>query len=83
MQFSLAILSLVAVAVADTTCGKNVYTDAEVKTAQDTASSYEKEGSDVDSYPHQYNNYEGFKFPIPGPWYEFPIVGADAYDGGK
>jgi hypothetical protein len=32
----------------------------------------------TDSYPHQYNNYEGFNFPTTGPWYEFPILSGHA-----
>jgi len=36
------------------------------------------------SYPHQYNNYEGFEFPDEGPWYEFPILSSDeVYAGGS
>lgn len=37
-----------------------------------------------DSYPHQYNDYEGFSFPTSGPWYEFPILNSfQVYTGGS
>ncbi|KAK4198929.1 putative guanyl-specific ribonuclease [Triangularia verruculosa] len=37
-----------------------------------------------DSYPHRYNNYEGFNFPTPAPWYEYPIMKTYAvYNGGS
>ena len=36
------------------------------------------------SYPHTYNNYEDFDFPINGPYQEFPIMSDfDEYDGGS
>lgn len=38
----------------------------------------------TDSYPHRYNNYEGFNFPTPAPWYEYPIMKTYAvYTGGS
>lgn len=41
-------------------------------------------GQDEDSYPHEYHNYEGFDFPVPGTYYEFPIMrDGDVYDGGS
>jgi hypothetical protein len=37
-----------------------------------------------DNYPHRYNNYEGFDFPTPGPWYEYPIMSSHSvYNGGS
>lgn len=37
-----------------------------------------------DSYPHQYNDYEGFSFPTAAPWYEFPILSSfKVYTGGS
>jgi hypothetical protein len=38
----------------------------------------------VGSYPHVYNDYEGFSFPTAKPWYEFPILSSYApYTGGS
>lgn len=36
-----------------------------------TQSGSEEGSSD---YPHQYNDYEGFNFPVSGPYYEYPIM---------
>ena len=36
-----------------------------------------------DNYPHRYNDYEGFDFPISGPYQEFPIKESGVYYGGK
>ena len=37
-----------------------------------------------DKYPHQYEDYEGFSFPDPGPYYEFPILSSyKVYTGGS
>ncbi|OTA80808.1 hypothetical protein M434DRAFT_86027, partial [Hypoxylon sp. CO27-5] len=38
-----------------------------------------------DEYPHQYNDYEGFKFPDAAPYYaEFPILSSfKPYTGGS
>lgn len=39
---------------------------------------------DINDYPHQYNNYEDFNFPVPGEYFEFPIMAdGDVYDGGS
>ena len=36
------------------------------------------------TYPHKYNNYEGFDFPVTGPYEEFPILKSGAvYSGGS
>jgi hypothetical protein len=32
---------------------------------------------------HQYNNYEGFNFPVSGPYEEFPILENGVYTGGS
>lgn len=38
----------------------------------------------TDSYPHRYNNYEGFSFPTAAPWYEYPIMKTySVYTGGS
>lgn len=69
---------------ADYACGSNTYSASEVSAAQDAGYKLYQEGSDDDSYPHQYNDYEGFKFPVSGNWYEFPILSSGkVYDGGS
>jgi hypothetical protein len=35
------------------------------------------------TYPHKYNNYEGFDFPVNGPYQEFPLRTSGAYTGGE
>lgn len=46
---------------------------------------YEKgkeEGSST--YPHTYNDYEGFTFPVDGPYQEYPIMSNfKPYNGGS
>jgi hypothetical protein len=34
-------------------------------------------------HSHQYNNYEGFNFPVSGPYQEFPIKSSGVYTGGS
>ncbi|KAG8419417.1 hypothetical protein J3458_004285 [Metarhizium acridum] len=39
---------------------------------------------DPPTYPHRYNNYEGFDFPVDGPYNEFPILKSGRiYSGGS
>lgn len=41
-------------------------------------------GETDSDYPHQYNDYEGFDFPVSGPWYEYPILSSfQVYTGGS
>ncbi|KIW94048.1 uncharacterized protein Z519_05364 [Cladophialophora bantiana CBS 173.52] len=68
------------------TCGDVCYyqstIDAAVSKGYSLFQSGQTEGSD--DYPHQYNNYEGFDFPVDGPYYEFPIMDDfEVYDGGS
>lgn len=36
------------------------------------------------SYPHKYNNFEGFEFKgLDGPFEEFPMISGKVYTGGK
>lgn len=54
--------------------------------AQEQGYNYYSEGEQVgrDNYPHKYNDYEGFDFPVSAPYYEFPIMrNGDLYDGGS
>jgi hypothetical protein len=67
------------------TCGSNVYTAAQVNAASQKACSYYQSGTQAGSstYPHTYNNYEGFNFPVAGPYLEFPLLASHAvYTGG-
>ncbi|KAI0395327.1 Ribonuclease/ribotoxin [Xylariaceae sp. FL0594] len=68
------------------TCGKVCYTQDDLDAAVDQGYGYYQDDEQVgdNNYPHKYNNYEGFDFPDPGPWYEFPILGSDElYTGGS
>jgi hypothetical protein len=71
---------------AATTCGSNSYTAAQVNAASVKACSYYNAGTTAGSstYPHTYNNYEGFTFAVSGPYQEFPILASGAlYTGGE
>lgn len=63
-------------------CGNTYYTVASIDDAVNAGCNYLSQGQEVDSYPHQYNDYEGFNFPVSGPYYEFPLEKGYAYDGG-
>ncbi|QUC21142.1 uncharacterized protein UV8b_05385 [Ustilaginoidea virens] len=77
----------VATAVAGTTCGTVVYSGSAVQAAADAACDYVLDGGEAgsSSYPHRYNDYEGFYFGgVPGPYQEFPILASGAiYSGGR
>lgn len=64
------------------TCGSTTYTNGQVSTSRNVGCNHVKAGTTVNGYPHIYNNYEGFNFANPGPWYEFPLK-TSAYTGGK
>lgn len=94
MKFTLGLLSLVAAvsaapaaleARAAATCGSVYYSATQVNQASQAACSYVNSGDTAGSstYPHQYNNYEGFEFHgYDGPFYEFPILSSGLYTGG-
>ncbi|KAF2111574.1 Ribonuclease/ribotoxin [Lophiotrema nucula] len=67
------------------TCGSNTYTVAQVTGARNSGYNYVKQGGTAggSTYPHVYNNYEGFSFPVAGPYYEFPLLKSGAYTGGS
>ncbi|KAI0878388.1 guanine specific ribonuclease N1 [Hypoxylon argillaceum] len=68
------------------TCGTVCYTQSDISKAVSQGYGYYEDHKTVgsDSYPHKYNNYEGFDFPDSGPWYEFPILKSNkAYTGGS
>jgi hypothetical protein len=71
---------------AGATCGSVVYTAAQVNAASVKACSYYKASTTAGSstYPHTYNNLEGFSFSVAGPYQEFPILSSGSvYTGGK
>lgn len=90
---SLLTVALVAVVTAlptleeraATTCGSTSYTASQVSAAAAAACQYYKAGTTAGSstYPHKYNNYEGFNFAVAGPWQEFPILSSGVYTGGE
>ncbi|KAF1970676.1 ribonuclease-domain-containing protein [Bimuria novae-zelandiae CBS 107.79] len=67
------------------TCGSNCYTSAQVTAARNTGYNYVKQGGTASggSYPHVYNNYEGFDFLVSGTYYEFPLKTSGTYVGGS
>ncbi|KAK4502172.1 hypothetical protein PRZ48_005597 [Zasmidium cellare] len=68
-----------------TTCGNNYYSSGQVSNAVNQGYNYYANGEQVGSgdYPHTYNNYEGFDFPVSGPYQEFPIKESGVYTGGS
>jgi hypothetical protein len=68
---------------AATTCGSTSYTATQVNQAAQKACSYYTAGTTTNSYPHTYNNYEGFTFTVAGPYLEFPMLSSGVYTGGK
>lgn len=66
------------------TCGTVCYTSSAVSAAQSAGYKLYSAGDDVNNYPHKYNNYEGFDFPVSGTYQEFPILSSGSvYSGGS
>ncbi|KAK4168997.1 Ribonuclease/ribotoxin [Cladorrhinum sp. PSN259] len=66
------------------TCGTVCYQTTQITAALNKGYTLYKAGSNINSYPHQYNNYEGFNFPTAKPWYEYPIMSSGSvYTGGS
>ncbi|KAJ5886075.1 Guanine-specific ribonuclease N1/T1 [Penicillium subrubescens] len=66
------------------TCGSVCYTSSAVSAAQAGGYKLHEAGTTDNSYPHVYNNYEGFDFPVSGTYYEFPILSSGkVYTGGS
>ncbi|KAK4464724.1 Ribonuclease/ribotoxin [Cladorrhinum samala] len=66
------------------TCGSVCYQQTQITAALNKGYTLYKAGSNINSYPHRYNNYEGFSFPTAAPWYEFPILSSGSvYTGGS
>lgn len=67
-------------------CGSNCYDSDDINAALNQGYTAYEDGTTYgsDDYPHQYHDYEGFDFPVDGPWYEFPILADHSvYDGGS
>lgn len=70
---------------AATSCGGTNYDAGTVSSAEMAAYSYVSSNTEAggSTYPHQYNDYEGFTFSnCQSPYYEFPLVQDGPYDGG-
>ncbi|QKX64082.1 uncharacterized protein TRUGW13939_11255 [Talaromyces rugulosus] len=66
------------------TCGSVCYWQTDIDDALNKGYSEYKSGGELDSYPHTYNDYEGFDFPVDGPYQEFPILSSfEVYTGGS
>jgi len=66
------------------TCGNVCYAQSTIEQAVSAGYKLYKEGKDEGDYPHTYNNYEGFDFPVSGPYQEYPVLSdTQAYDGGS
>ncbi|CAO2655212.1 Nn.00g102760.m01.CDS01 [Neocucurbitaria sp. VM-36] len=63
------------------TCGSTCYTSAQVTAARNRGYSLYQSGSQAGSYPHTYNNYEGFDFLVTGPYQEFPLKTSGLFTG--
>lgn len=71
---------------APATCGGQYYSSAQVNAASVAACNHFRSGTTAggSSYPHRYNNYEGFHFNgYGGPFQEFPIIPGGVYTGGE
>ena len=66
------------------TCGSTCYSQADIDAAVQDGFSHVSSPQGHSSYPHKYNDYEGFSFPDPAPYYEYPILASEqAYSGGS
>ncbi|KAI1435952.1 Ribonuclease/ribotoxin [Xylaria sp. CBS 124048] len=68
---------------AATQCGSNSYSASQVNQAAQKACSLYQDRDTIDGYPETYQNYEGFDFPISGPYLEYPMLTRGVYDGGS
>lgn len=68
-----------------TTCGSTYYSTAQINAAANAACNHVRAGTTAggSTYPHAYNNYEGFNFPISGPYQLFPLRTSGVYNGGS
>ncbi|KAL7271438.1 hypothetical protein RUND412_005807 [Rhizina undulata] len=67
-------------------CDGYAISKSAVQSAAQAALDHLNAGTQVGSgnYPHQYNDYEGFKFNAGcnAPYYEFPVLKSSVYTGG-
>lgn len=56
------------------TCGNVCYYQSDIDDAVSQGYSDYQDGDAPGGYPHTYNNYEGFDFPVNGPYQEFPVL---------
>ncbi|KAH0368601.1 guanyl-specific ribonuclease F1, partial [Aureobasidium melanogenum] len=68
-----------------TTCGNTYYSASQVSAAFNAGYNDYLNGVTYGNsdYPHTYNDYEGFDFPVDGPYQEFPIKKSGVYTGGS
>lgn len=67
------------------TCGNVCYHQAALTNAVNAGYKDYQDGDEAGSstYPHTYNNYEGFDFSVNGPYQEFPVLSSyRTYSGG-
>ncbi|RDA89087.1 hypothetical protein CP532_2217 [Ophiocordyceps camponoti-leonardi (nom. inval.)] len=91
MKLPLTVLALIVTltrtALGDTECGNTFYSSSDVDAASEKACEYvrDEERAGDSTYPHRYNNFEGFRFrDYSGPFYEFPILRSGrVYRGGN
>ncbi|ROT38385.1 ribonuclease-domain-containing protein [Sodiomyces alkalinus F11] len=93
MQLSALFVSLLAVVAQaapagelekrSTTCGSTYYSTYQINAARNAACIHIRAGTTAggSTYPHAYNNYEGFRFPISGPYQLFPLRTSSVYNG--
>ncbi|THU91375.1 Ribonuclease/ribotoxin [Dendrothele bispora CBS 962.96] len=69
----------------DVTCGSNVYTLSQVKSAVSNGVAHLGNPIGSNSYPHTFSNFEGLKMWCTGEtdFNEFPILKSGAYTGGS
>ncbi|KAE9376637.1 guanyl-specific ribonuclease F1 [Stipitochalara longipes BDJ] len=85
----LFVVSVAAQSISDepssSNCDGTTYSQQNIDDAATAALSYYASGQTVgkDSYPHQYNDYEGFSFTCSAPYLEFPIKTSGVYSGGS
>lgn len=82
---SVAVASPIESRQSATRCGSTSYSAAQVRAAANAACQYYQADDTAGSstYPHTYNNREGFDFLVNGPYQEFPIRTSGVYTGGK
>lgn len=66
------------------TCGSTCYYQSDLDAAVSQGYQLYQDGDEDGDYPHTYNNYEGFDFPVSGPYQEYPVLSDyQVYTGGS